>query len=27
LLDNNKVKEIEKYYKKCADDGATYEDI
>ncbi len=27
LLDNNKVKEIENYYKKCADDGATYEDI
>lgn len=27
LLDNKKVKEIENYYKKCADDGATYEDI
>ena len=27
LLDNKKVKEIESYYKKCADDGATYEDI
>ena len=27
LLDKNKVKEIEAYYKKCADDGATYEDI
>lgn len=27
LLDNNKVKEIENYYKKCADDGATYDDI
>lgn len=27
LLDKNKVKEIEDYYKKCADDGATYEDI
>lgn len=23
LLDNNKVKEIENYYKKCAEDGAT----
>ena len=27
LLDDKKVKEIETYYKKCADDGATYEDI
>lgn len=27
LLDNKKVKEIENYYKKCADDGATYEEI
>ena len=27
LLDKNKIKEIEAYYKKCADDGATYEDI
>ena len=27
LLDKNKVKEIEEYYKKCADDGATYEDM
>lgn len=27
LLDKKKVKEIENYYKKCADDGATYEDI
>lgn len=27
LLDNNKVKEIEKYYKKCAEDGATKDDI
>ena len=27
LLDNEKVKEIENYYKKCADDGATKEDI
>jgi len=27
LLDQEKVKEIEKYYKKCADDGATEEDI
>lgn len=27
LLDNNKAREIEDYYKKCADDGATYEDI
>lgn len=27
LLDNKKVKEIEDYYKKCADDGATAEDI
>lgn len=26
LLDNKKVKEIENYYKKCADDGAIYED-
>lgn len=27
LLDQEKVKEIEAYYKKCADDGATEEDI
>ena len=27
LLDQAKVKEIEDYYKKCADDGATEEDI
>jgi hypothetical protein len=27
LLDKNKVKEIEDYYKKCADDGATIEDV
>ena len=27
LLDKNKVKEIEDYYKKCADDGTTYNDI
>ena len=27
LLDKEKVLEIEKYYKRCADDGATYEDI
>ncbi|MGN0476853.1 MAG: type I restriction endonuclease subunit R [Ruminococcus sp.] len=27
LLDKEKVKDIEAYYKKCADDGATYEDI
>lgn len=27
LLDKEKAKEIEQYYKKCADDGATYEDI
>lgn len=27
LLDNKKVKEIEEYYKQCADDGATEEDI
>lgn len=27
LLDKEKVNEIEKYYKKCADDGATYDDI
>lgn len=27
LLDNDKVKEIENYYAKCADDGATSEDI
>lgn len=27
LLDSKKVKEIEDYYKRCADDGATYEDI
>lgn len=27
LLDNKKVKEIEDYYKKCADDGATKEDV
>ena len=27
LLDNEKVKEIEAYYKKCAEDGATEDDI
>lgn len=27
LLNKEKVKEIEDYYKRCADDGATYEDI
>ena len=27
LLDQQKAKEIEDYYKKCADDGATKEDI
>ena len=27
LLDTKKVKAIEEYYKKCADDGATEEDI
>lgn len=27
LLDKNKAKEIEDYYKKCADDGSTYDDI
>ena len=27
LLDKNKVKGIEDYYKKCADDGATFEDV
>ena len=27
LLDNEKIKKIENYYKKCADDGATKEDI
>lgn len=27
LLDKEKVKEIEDYYKKCADDGATAEDV
>ena len=27
LLDTKKVKEIEDYYKKCADDGATEQDI
>lgn len=27
LLDKQKAKEIENYYKKCADDGATEEDI
>jgi len=27
LLDQDKVREIEEYYKKCADDGATAEDI
>ena len=27
LLDEEKVKEIEAYYRKCADDGATEEDI
>lgn len=27
LLDNEKVKQIETYYKKCAEDGASVEDI
>lgn len=27
LLNNEKVKEIEDYYKKCAEDGATAEDV
>ena len=27
LLDEEKVKQIEDYYKKCADDGATEEDV
>lgn len=27
LLDSQKVQEIEAYYKKCADDGATEEDV
>lgn len=27
LLDNQKIKEIETYYKNCADDGATADDI
>lgn len=27
LLDKEKVTEIENYYKKCAEDGATYEDL
>lgn len=27
LLDKNKAREIEDYYKKCADDGSTYDDI
>lgn len=27
LLDDKKVKEIEAYYKQCADDGATEEDV
>ncbi len=27
LLDQEKVKQIEEYYKKCADDGATAEDV
>lgn len=27
LLDQEKIKQIEAYYKKCADDGATEEDI
>lgn len=27
LLDKKKVKEIEDYYKRCADDGATEEDV
>ena len=27
LLDKTKAKQIEDYYKKCADDGATYDDI
>lgn len=27
LLDNEKVQQIENYYKQCADDGATFEDV
>lgn len=27
LLDENKIKEIENYYKLCADEGATFEEI
>ena len=27
LLDGQKVKEIEDFYKKCAEEGATYEDV
>lgn len=27
LLDNEKVQQIESYYKQCADDGATFEDV
>lgn len=27
LLDQTKIKEIEDYYNRCAEDGATYEDI
>ena len=27
LLDKNKIKEIENYYKLCADEGATFEEI
>lgn len=27
LLDDVKIRQIENYYKKCADDGATFEDI
>ena len=27
LLDENKVKQIESYYEKCAEEGATKEDI
>ena len=27
LLDKNKAREIEDYYKKCANDGSTYDDI
>ena len=27
LLDNEKVQQIENYYKQCADDGATFKDV